>query len=174
MDLLNKLTIKNLKLNKKRTIVTIIGIMLSVALLTAVAGMWFSGVESLKIWEVNRKGNFHYVFRNVPVNDIAKFKNNRKIENVFLCEHSGYAEIKESKNQSKPYAHIMSFSKDALDNLVTKIVDGKLPQNENEILIPTHLKTNGRVALNVGDTIKLNVGKRRFFCSRIYFYNTIK
>lgn len=162
MDLLNKLTIKNLKLNKKRTIVTIIGIMLSVALITAVAGMYFSGVESLKIWEANRKGNFHYVFRNVPVNDIAKFKNNRKIENVFLCEHTGYAEIKESKNQSKPYAHIMSFSKDALDNLVTKIVDGKLPQNENEIVIPTHLKTNGRVAFNVGDTIKLNVGKRVF------------
>ena len=42
MNLLNKLTIKNLKLNKKRTIVTIIGIMLSVALITAVSGMFFS------------------------------------------------------------------------------------------------------------------------------------
>ena len=40
MNLLNKLTIKNLKLNKKRTIVTIIGIMLSVALITAVSGMF--------------------------------------------------------------------------------------------------------------------------------------
>ena len=160
MDLLNKLTIKNLKLNKKRTIVTIIGIMLSVALITAVAGMYFSGVESLKKWEADRKGNFHYVFKDVPVNDVANFKNNRKIENVFLCKHIGYAEIKESKNQSKPYVHIMSFSKEALDNLAIKMVDGRLPYNENEIVIPTHLKTNGRVAFNVGDTIKLNVGKR--------------
>ena len=47
MDLLNKLTIKNLKLNKKRTIVTIIGIMLSVALITAVASMYASGLQSL-------------------------------------------------------------------------------------------------------------------------------
>ena len=46
MNLLNKLTIKNLKLNKKRTIVTIIGIMLSVALITAVSGMFFSVKES--------------------------------------------------------------------------------------------------------------------------------
>ena len=38
MNILNKLTIKNLKLNKKRTIVTIIGIMLSTALICAVAG----------------------------------------------------------------------------------------------------------------------------------------
>ena len=39
MNILNKLTIKNLKLNKKRTIVTIIGIILSVALICAVASM---------------------------------------------------------------------------------------------------------------------------------------
>ncbi len=39
MNILNNLTTKNLKLNKKRTIVTIIGIMLSVALICAVAGM---------------------------------------------------------------------------------------------------------------------------------------
>ena len=42
MNLLNNLTIKNLKLNKKRTIVTIIGIMLSVALITAVATIYSS------------------------------------------------------------------------------------------------------------------------------------
>ena len=45
MDLLNKLTIKSLKLNKKRTIVTIIGIMLSVALITAVATMYSSCIN---------------------------------------------------------------------------------------------------------------------------------
>ena len=35
-----------------------------------------------------------------------------------------------------------------------------MPENENEIVIPTHLKTNGRAILNVGDTITLNIGKR--------------
>ena len=39
MKILNKLTVKNLKLNKSRTIVTIIGIMLSCALIMVVAGM---------------------------------------------------------------------------------------------------------------------------------------
>ena len=51
MNLLKKLTIKNLKLNKKRTIVTIIGIMLSVALITAVATMYASGLKSLIVYE---------------------------------------------------------------------------------------------------------------------------
>lgn len=36
MNVLNRLTIKNLKLNRKRTIVTIVGIVLATALLVAV------------------------------------------------------------------------------------------------------------------------------------------
>ena len=53
MNLLNKLTIKNLKLNKKRTVVTIIGIMLSVTLITAVASIYASGIKSLIIFETH-------------------------------------------------------------------------------------------------------------------------
>lgn len=62
MTLLNKLTIKNLKLNRKRTIVTIIGIMLSVALITAVASMYASGIKSLIKYETIIKGDFHTPF----------------------------------------------------------------------------------------------------------------
>ena len=47
MNLLKKLTNKNLELNRKRTIVTIIGIILSVALLTAVATMFLSLYKSI-------------------------------------------------------------------------------------------------------------------------------
>ena len=74
MNLLNKLTIKNLKLNKKRTTVTIIGIMLSVALITAVATMYMSGLNSLIIYEKSLKGNFHAVFYNVEKSNIENIR----------------------------------------------------------------------------------------------------
>ena len=159
MNLLNKLTIKNLKLNKKRTIVTIIGIILSVALITAVASMYASGIKSLINYETHEKGDFHVAFYNVPEKEIDTFENNRKIETINITQNIGYAKI-DSKNEYKPYAYVKAFTSDSLKNLSVKLVEGKLPQNENEILIPTHLKTNGRVFLNVGDTITLNVGKR--------------
>ena len=159
MDLLNKLTIKNLKLNKKRTIVTIIGIMLSVALITAVASMYSSAIQSLINYETREKGNFHVAFFDVPTSEISTFKNNRKIESINLTQNIGYSKI-DSQNEYKPYAYIKAFTSDSLKNLSIKLVEGRLPQNENEILIPTHLKTNGRVFLNVGDTISLDVGKR--------------
>lgn len=159
MNLLNKLTIKNLRLNRKRSIVTIIGIMLSVALITAVASIYASGIQSLIKYETEQKGNFHVAYYDVPINEIDKLKNNRKIETINLTQNIGYAKI-DSKNEYKPYAYIKAFTKKSLENLSIKLVDGRLPENENEILIPTHLRTNGRVLMNIGDTITLNVGKR--------------
>ncbi len=159
MSLLNKLTIKNLKLNKKRTVVTIIGIMLSVALITAVASIYSSGIKSLIKYETCEKGNFHTAFYNVPVSDIDIFENNRNIETINITKNVGYAKI-DSKNEYKPYAFIKAFTKDSLKNLSVKLVDGRLPENENEIVIPTHLKTNGRLFLNIGDSITLDIGKR--------------
>lgn len=159
MTLLNKLTIKNLKLNKKRTIVTIIGIMLSVALITAVASMYASGIKSLIKYETLIKGDFHTAFYNVPISDIDKFVNNRNIEKLNITEGLGYAKI-DSKNEDKPYAYLKGFTKDALNNLSVRLVKGRLPENTNEIVIPTHLKTNGRLDLKLNDSITLEVGKR--------------
>lgn len=159
MTLLNKLTIKNLKLNKKRTIVTIIGIMLSVALITAVASMYASGIKSLIKYETIIKGDFHTAFYNVPTSDIDKFINNRNIEKLNITEGLGYAKI-DSKNEDKPYAYLKGFTKDALNNLSVRVVKGRLPENTNEIVIPTHLKTNGRLDLKLNDSITLEVGKR--------------
>ena len=48
MSILNRLTIKNLRLNKKRTIVTIIGIILSTALMVGI-GLLFSSFQDLMI-----------------------------------------------------------------------------------------------------------------------------
>ena len=98
MDLLKKLTIKNLKLNKKRTIVTIIGIMLSVALITAVVTMYSSMISSLIKFEIHEKGDFHAAFYNVPMDKVKELQNNRKIQEVFLTQNIGYAKLENCKN----------------------------------------------------------------------------
>ena len=160
MNLLKKLTIKNLILNKKRTIVTIIGIMLSVALITAVATMYASGLKSLIVYEKYVKGDFHVEFMDVPSDDVKTIKNNNGVENVYLTQEIGYAPLKDSKNSGKPYAYVMGFDKGALENLSIRLTSGRLPQNEDEIIIPTHLKTNGRMDIENNKEITLEVGER--------------
>ena len=68
--------------------------------------------------------------------------------------------FKRIKNEYKPYIFVKGFTNDALDNLSIKLVDGRMPEDESEILIPTHLNTNGRVKYNIGDKLTLKVGKR--------------
>ena len=170
MNLLKKLTIKNLKLNKKRTIVTIIGIMLSVALVTAVATMYASGLKSLVIYEKYIKGDFHVEFMDVPSDDVKNIKNNNGVEEVYLTTEIGYAPLKDSKNSGKPYAYVMGFNKGALENLSIRLKSGRLPQTEDEIIIPTHLKTNGRMDIENNKEITLEVGERVSDTSKLNQY----
>ena len=160
MSLLNKLTIKNLKLNKKRTIVTIIGIVLSVALLTAVASMFFSAKESLIKFEKERNGDYHWEFRDVPYQNISEFTQNRKIETVNIVKSLGYDYLEGGRNEHKPYINVRAYNKAAMENLAINLMEGRLPENENEIIISQHTDTNGGVKLNIGEKITLNLGDR--------------
>lgn len=161
MDLLKRFTIKNLKLNKKRTIVTIIGIILSVALITAVGTMFMSARASLIEYEVQTKGNFHAVFRDVDAKEINDFTLNRKVSEVFLSQNLGYSKLDGIKNEYKPYIYVRAYSKASQENLGVNITQGRLPENENEIVIPNHLDTNGGLELELGDKIYLEVGQRQ-------------
>ena len=160
MNILRNLTIKNLKLNKTRTIATILGIMLSVALITAVTTMYSSAMESLIQSEKKNGGNIHLAIYGISEDKLAELKSNRNIEHIYLTGKIGYAKLDESKNDSKPYAFIMGMTNDSIKNLGINIKEGRLPENENEIVIPSHLRTNGRIEKHVGDTITLDVGKR--------------
>ena len=160
MNILKRLTIKNLKLNKTRTIATILGIVLSVALITAVTTMYTSAMESLIRTEKENDGNIHLAIYGLSKDKLADLKNNRNIDHIYLTKKIGYAKLDESKNDSKPYAFIMGMTNDSIKNLGINIKEGRLPENENEIVIPSHLRTNGRIEKHVGDTITLDVGKR--------------
>lgn len=160
MNLLNKLTITNLKLNKKRTIVTIIGIILATALITAVAGMVTSFRQTLINWTIKTDGNYHYSFKNVPSEELKYIENNRSIENYYLTQDIGYAKLNESKNEYKPYLYVMAYNKEALKNAPIDLVEGRLPQNENEIVISEHIISNGKVNYKIGQKISLGIGER--------------
>ena len=160
MNILNKLTIKNLKLNKKRTIVTIIGIILSVALICAVASMVSSFRESLIRFEINRDGNFHYEFSNVDSKTLKEIENNRNFEKIYISKNVGYLKLDNSKNEDKPYAYLIAMNEVAMSNVSLNLIEGRFPSNDKEIVIPRHLKTNGRVDYKVGDTITLYLGDR--------------
>ena len=160
MSILNKFTVKNLKLNKKRTIVTIIGIMLSTALICGVAGLVSSFKASLINWIKVQDGNYHVAFHDIPVEKLKYVSENQKVKDYYLVGDVGWANLEDSTNDYKPYVHILEYDNKALKNLGVNLTEGRLPENSNEIVISEHIITNGRVVLKVGDEITLDVGKR--------------
>ena len=161
MNILTRLSIRNLKLNKKRTISTIIGIILSVALICAVAGMGKSFQETLVQNSINKSGYWHAKIDNVPENEIKSIKNNRDIKSTFEVKECGYARLENSENEYKPYLRLFSMGKNEFENLHFRIVEGRFPQNSNEVIISKAIATNGNVKYNIGDIIDISVGERK-------------
>ena len=160
MGILNKLSIKNLKLNKKRTISTIIGIVLSVALICAVATMATSFQKTLVQSAINETGYYHIKISGVQEENIKDIQNNRDVKEIFELNEVGYGEFKTSQNVDKPYIHLYSMENKAFENLKFKLIEGSFPKNENEIIISKHIITNGENKIKIGDTVTLDVGKR--------------
>lgn len=160
MKFLKMLTKKNLKLNRKRTIVTIIGVILSVALITTVADMYMTGVNSLIEYEKSLKGAFHYSIKAVDYKDLEYIESNRQLKDYAYVKSLGFAKLDDDdESESKPYANVVNIAKDDLDVLRFNLKKGKLPSTENEIMIPEDYISDGH-KVKIGDTISLDLGKR--------------
>ena len=160
MNLMKTLTLKNLKLNRKRTIVTIIGIILATALLSALVTLVSSFQYSMIEYQKQKDGDFHVKFSNVKMSELSEFKNNRNIESTFETMGMGFAKLDGCKNEDKPYAYVMATDEAGFERGCFKLIEGRMAKNEDEIVIPRHLKTNGRIDIKVGEEITLDIGKR--------------
>ncbi len=155
MSILNRLTIKNLRLNKKRTIVTIIGIILSTALMVGI-GLLFSSFQDLMIRDtIGYSGKYEANYSDVDLDKLNNIKD--KGFTYFYEKPIGFSKI-ESSNEYKPYMYITSVNKEYFNEL--KLVDGSFPKNENEVVISNHVITNGGLNYKVGDIVTFKYGKR--------------
>lgn len=155
MSILNRLTIKNLRLNKKRTIVTIIGIILSTALMVGI-GLLFSSFQDLMIRDtIGYSGKYEAKYNDVDLIKLNDIKN--KNFTYFYEKPIGFSKI-ESSNEYKPYMYITSVNKEYFNEL--KLVDGSFPKNENEVVISNHVITNGGLNYKVGDIVTFTYGSR--------------
>jgi putative ABC transport system permease protein len=160
MNLMKTLTLKNLKLNRKRTIVTIVGIILATALLSALVTLVSSFQYSMIEYQKQKDGDFHVKFSNVKMSELSEFKNNRNNESTFETMGMGFAKLDGCKNEDKPYAYVMATDEAGFEKGCFNLIEGRMAKNEDEIVIPRHLKTNGRIDIKVGDEITLDIGKR--------------
>ncbi|HWR38828.1 MAG TPA: FtsX-like permease family protein [Patescibacteria group bacterium] len=160
MNIFNKVTLQGMKKSRTRTIVTVIGVILSAAMITAVATFAVSLQNYMVNGATQKYGGWHVEFLDVDSSFVQERTLNNGVANTATFENIGYATLDGGKNPNKPYLFIAGFSKEAFDTLPITLVSGRLPKNSGEILVPAHVAANGGVKFAVGDTLSLAVGSR--------------
>lgn len=155
MSILNDLTIKNLKLNKKRTIVTIIGIILSTALMVGI-GLLFSSFQDYMIREtISYNGKYEAEYGDVSLDKLNSI--DKKDFSYFYQKAIGFSKF-DSANEYKPYLYISSVNKEYFNEL--HLISGRFAENDSELVISNHINTNGGASYKIGDIITLKYGER--------------
>lgn len=169
MNIFHKITRKSLKENKVRTAVTIIGIILSMAMFTAVIEGSYSGIQYLIRTEVEEAGAYHGFYYNASESEAEEIRNRDDLKECATWQVVGWSNI-ETDLDFNPYFSIVSVSDNFPDLVNVKLLDGRMPENENEILIPSDLHRIAERTYSVGGEITLSVGKRTAGGRELTFY----
>ncbi|TVX92411.1 ABC transporter permease [Paenibacillus agilis] len=158
MNIINQLTMRYMKHNKSRTIVTIIGAVISVAMLTAVFTIKASFMDMMQREAIHFSGKWNAAFLDVAGEDVDRITNKAEIEGYDIENELGFARLANSKNSKKPYLYVTEHSNH--DLLAVSTLEGRLPKTEDELVISKPFMQTSGVPWKVGDVITLEFGER--------------
>ena len=159
MNIFHRFTLASLKKNRVRTLVTVIGIMLSMALMTAVIEGANSGMQYLVRAETERVGAFHGYWREVEADKVSELARAEDVNKTAAFYRVGHARVTEETSRFVKYLQIEALGEGVTDLLSVRLTAGRMPENEREIILPDrYVEQVARV--RVGDTLTLSVGQR--------------
>ena len=163
MSIISTLTLRHLKENMKRTIVTILGIAASTALITAILVGIFSFFGFFGYINKLTDGNVHADFDDITWEDAKALKNDDRIEIAGItCSDptiTGVRMINDRENRFR-VGNIFNGDNDIYRQLVISDYEGSLPESSQEVAVEEDfLKDNG-LDLHVGDKITFELGNR--------------
>lgn len=160
MNIFHKVALEGLKKSRTRTLVTIIGAILSAAMLTAVTTFGISLINYMVNGKAAETGDWQVAFFNVSSAFVREQKEEKGVARTVTSEKIGYAMIEDGKNPDKPYLFIAGYSEEAMQALPINLMSGRLPENSSEIVVSEGAIAAGGMKVSVGDTLSLAVGSR--------------
>lgn len=160
MNIFHKVTLQSLKKNRTRTTVTIIGIILSAAMICAVTTFVSSMQNYAVSYAVYSSGDWHGAVYDASESDLERISGVKEVSGFTYGQRLGYAKT-DSKNGSKPYLYVLGGQKKSFfERMPIHLIAGELPKNESEIILPEHLLVEGGQSFQVGDVVTLELGRR--------------
>ncbi|EGG31858.1 ABC transporter permease [Paenibacillus sp. HGF5] len=160
MNIVYKLAIRNLKQNKRRTLVTIIGVIISVAMVTAVATLVFSFSDLMIRQTIADSGEWHVQYQDVTKEQLAAIQADEATQTVAITRDLGYAPLEGGQNPNKPYLFIKEYDAQGFTQFQVELSKGRLPRTDKEVVISEPVATNAKVKYEIGDRLTLRIGER--------------
>ncbi len=161
MNVFNKVTLESLKKNRTRTIVTIIGIMLSAAMICASTTLVSSMQNFVLRCAIHIDGDWYGAVYDAAYKDYEDIRDSDRVSSAAYAQVLGYAKI-DSANERKPYLYVLGgdVASGYFETMPVHLILGTLPKDSTEIILPEHLTSNGKVNYKLGDTVTLDMGDR--------------
>lgn len=161
MNIFHKAALADLRRNRTQTVVTVIGVLLSAAMITAVAAFGVSLLDYVTRGAIRKYGDWHVALTDASPEEAQALAGDSRISAAVSIDNVGYALLEDGKNPDKPYLFLAGLPRDAGGTLPVVLLSGRMPENAGEVVVPAHLAVNGGVSYALGDTLTLSVGVRQ-------------
>ncbi|MBR1763571.1 MAG: ABC transporter permease [Eubacterium sp.] len=153
MNIVQKLTLRHIKSHKRRSFLTVLAIIVSVAMVTAVFTSVFSFVKFMQDSTKAYDGNWHAQlwYEELPEESMLKSDD----YDYYLGANVFNFRYDKEKDTSKAYAEVDAVTEKAEEMRNINILDGAFPKNEGEILVTKEYIEKNKLNWKVGDTIRL-------------------
>lgn len=162
MNIVNKLTLRHLKENKGRTVITTLGICVSVAMITAVFVAAASFLNLFAEIDFLASGHRHAIFA-ANATQLQQLMDDDRIERVGVRAESESFQLEGDKSKSARTGDIYVGDKVNLKQMFTVGYDGTIPENGNEIAVEQKFIERNNLDWKIGDTVTIPLGVRYLF-----------
>lgn len=152
MNIIQKLSLRTLRKNKSSTVVTIIGIIMSVALMT---GLFLFANGLLDFMQQSAReewGDSHILFQQAPKGVVALVEQDEQLTDIRHLAHLGAQKV---DNLGYNYFSVFGMDPKDADTFPVKLQSGRMPQKAGEALINSSYNQYVNVPLRVGDKVDI-------------------
>ena len=160
MNIFHKIALEGLKKNRTRTLVTIIGVVLSAVMITGVTTFGVSLLDYMARGAIQKYGGWGAAFLNVDASFVQERSEDKEVTDTVTFENIGYAEAKNGTDPGRPYLFIAGFQEETFQALPITLLSGRLPEHDGEVLVSGSAMKECGISGKTGSTLELFVGSR--------------
>lgn len=160
MGVMSKITIRQMLLNKRRTTITIIGVIIAVAMFTAVSTLLGSFMDFGQQAAIANRGNYHVCYYDLSSEDLNTIQADDNVKSYYAIHDEGLAQLPDEYG-SKKFLWIKAISANTMEDSGVHLVEGRLPQNDQELVLSESIKQRNPDGYTIGQTVTFDLGERK-------------